>query len=364
MSSSSPLNSTRSAQLSERQTIAMDVSGTDYMRSNLTAEPVAEGKKRTSTTPPQTDNVMTDNPHTKKQKLTCPGPAFPCEDKRKTLASRLLAKEPASLRRALSLRSEASVTDTFDDSVLPAESTSTQLDEESTLDCAQGLVVFKNSKNSFAGALPVASGGTVTVAQTEPCSPLPDSLTNKSVRPEPLPAIAPPPFEQIPRAPLTSSEVAEARIKALVKKDWEERLADGLSVVSTFLMSNNKQIYTEGPGEKRPVEHEEQEIRLSRSSSSSDADEDLAPKLGIRESFRLRIMQWMLDYLRHPALSLSYALTCGSNFWSLMILGGTPLTCLLAISSVLALLQPAHRKSSKKIAEVVLLMATLIRLVF
>jgi len=44
----------------------------------------------------------------------------------------------------------------------------------------------------------------------------------------PLPIVAPPPFEEIPRAPFNEEEAAERRIRVLMERENVERRADGL----------------------------------------------------------------------------------------------------------------------------------------
>ena len=75
---------------------------------------------------------------------------------------------------------------------------------------------------------------------TQPATPLPSStrtrfkvqLMDQSKSPDslpyPLPILAPPPYVDIPRAPVNEEEIAEARIAMMMNKDEDERKADGL----------------------------------------------------------------------------------------------------------------------------------------
>lgn len=285
-SDSSPLDVERLAKHSSdggARGITPDV---DYMRVDHPTQFTGDNKTvHTCDTPPQADDAICDGPEKKKQKLSRFSASR--ELQRKAPSSSLLVTEPSSLRRAASLRSEASVASILHESTNSDISTTATTDQAATLDCALGLTILRNSDAIPARSLPTIPEDREITAQTEPCSPLPRTDDNNPSRTL-LPLAAPPPFEQIPRAPLTAIETAEARIANLVHKDWEERLTDGLSVLAT-------PVETEfGQNGKTKVKHEEGEIRLSRSPSQED-EEDIASKLGIRESFRLKVVQWMLD---------------------------------------------------------------------
>ena len=323
VSDSSPLDASRSARPTECHIEDSTTSNVDYMPHEASSQPLScERTKRSSTTPPQVDNVAIAGPQTKKQKMTRSGASTRREDGHNVTASRLLAKEPASLRRAASLRSDAPAACMHSDEGFSDKPTTMQIDEEATLDCALGLAILRNTETSLRALSVATYKDNETVAHTEPCSPLPHSNADKGGDLlSPLPLIAPPPFEHIPRAPLTSAEVAEARILALVKKDWEERLADGLSLVTTFVPSGSDSVteVKDGGPSSQQVQHE---IGSSSPFSSRDDSEDIASRLGIRESFRIRVVQWMLDV--RPTLILIIQIYPVSSRWSLRPLAPSP----------------------------------------
>ncbi|KAI0685184.1 hypothetical protein BC835DRAFT_1385682 [Cytidiella melzeri] len=275
----------------------------DYMRVKSSSQTFEIKKSAFScVTPPQTDAVYGDEPHTKKQKLSSAQADTVYELKPRTLASRFLANEPASLRRAASLRSEASVIVLGEDPIDPDVPTTTKLDEDAARDCAFGLTNLNNFRDlqTHTSDTAPASQDTVTCPPTELSSPVPRvQRDNVAFSHSPSPLVAPPAFELIPRAPLTSVEAAETRITTLLAKDKEERKADGLSNASTPVLQHNEDQDMENVHSSSPrIKSEEREPRLRPSvSATQDQHEDQALQLGIQESFRMKVVQWMLDVM-------------------------------------------------------------------
>ncbi|KAI0672427.1 hypothetical protein C8Q78DRAFT_749412 [Trametes maxima] len=124
------------------------------------------------------------------------------------------AKGAGSLRRAESLRSDLLATDASIAHVQGTVSSSKRKDSRK-----------KNAVNETETIK--SSDG---LAPTVPTTPTAKALAAKKDGLTDLPIVAPPPFELIPRAPLSSEDAAEARIGRLLERELADRTADGLQV--------------------------------------------------------------------------------------------------------------------------------------
>ncbi|KAL7284573.1 hypothetical protein ACG7TL_001865 [Trametes sanguinea] len=128
------------------------------------------------------------------------------------------AKGPASLRRAESLRSDISLSPRVPDGILQGSSHGHLNPRNDSMDQVLPKPLTSTtspSSGDYAPTVPTTPTAQLDKEKTE------DGLAN-------LPVIAPPPFELLPRAPLSAEEAAERRISCLLEKELRIRTAEGL----------------------------------------------------------------------------------------------------------------------------------------
>ncbi|KAI0643860.1 hypothetical protein C8Q79DRAFT_1012404 [Trametes meyenii] len=124
------------------------------------------------------------------------------------------AKGAGSLRRAESLRSDL-------------------LARDASAAHVQGAVLSSKRSDPPKKGVPdvnATAPSSDSLAPTVPTTPTAKALVAQNDGLADLPIVAPPPFELIPRAPLSSEDAAEARIGRLLEKELADRTADGLQV--------------------------------------------------------------------------------------------------------------------------------------
>lgn len=156
-------------------------------------------------------------------------------------------------------------------------------------------------------ATPVAAGAR---AARRRALPGPSPSPPRSPMPVPLPIVAPPPFSEIPSAPLSEEDAAERRIKMLVKRETEERSADGLADLTkgTRDSAATDEIALQVKCQGASDEGEEQEHRIilkqrGRSLSVDGTEEPVQskfalaeePGLSIEENIRTECIDWILE---------------------------------------------------------------------
>ncbi|KAH8101772.1 hypothetical protein BXZ70DRAFT_931861 [Cristinia sonorae] len=124
----------------------------------------------------------------------------------------------------------------------------------------------------------------------------------------PVPILAPPPYDQIPRAPMNQEEVAEARLVAMLGRELEERTADGF-LASDFVLQSVAPAHADESISESDEEMDEDERQVcqaivSRKSSIESgglvSETDVfvwpqQPRICIDEDFRQEVMEWILD---------------------------------------------------------------------
>lgn len=124
----------------------------------------------------------------------------------------------------------------------------------------------------------------------------------------PVPILAPPPYDQIPRAPMNQEEVAEARLVAMLGRELEERTADGF-LASDFVFQSVAPAHADESISESDEEMDEDERQVcqaivSRKSSIESgglvSETDVfvwpqQPRICIDEDFRQEVMEWILD---------------------------------------------------------------------
>ncbi|EMD37059.1 hypothetical protein CERSUDRAFT_124037 [Gelatoporia subvermispora B] len=239
---------------------------------------------------------------------------------------RIYAQRLASLRRADSLRSDAT----------------TQDSEENGARKAAPQPALEPVSPTYTPSSSCTPG---TYIPTEPATPVVSRKFQRgsfsrtlSPWPEPLPVVAPPPFELIPRAPLSAEDAAEVRVRILLAKERAQRDTDGLfdtkPVVTSF--SANTQVVAddntkitvddtpsvEGSGgydaddesDCSAIGHDD-EARLNTSPLRQRPTVEArfsrpCPRLGIKDCLKKEIIEWMLDVVPHPPPSEPH---CGTN---------------------------------------------------
>lgn len=306
--SSSPIRPHHGRRLAERGHVATsDYVTSDYMRVDSVSPPQdREGGSAYMHKNRATNGVP---PQMKKRKH----PPEPTAEKSVTLASRFLAKEPASLRRAASLRSEVSVSDLVGTKLGSTTSCNgSQYEKPSHDDQLHGQVPMESSLSGSPG--PDNAPQDISCAPTQVSTPDPRRRFNDITPSDsPLPLIAPPAYELIPIAPLSVCDFAALRIAALIKKDGEERAADGLSdltalvhkTISNEIAGTTPVVVKQELEEPRPYTNDTTHMQ-----TDSGVDENSQFKIGIDESFRMKVVQWMLDVRFNMHASLSLLLNC------------------------------------------------------
>ncbi|TCD68668.1 hypothetical protein EIP91_010190 [Steccherinum ochraceum] len=139
----------------------------------------------------------------------------------------------------------------------------------------------------------------------------PDSL------PFPLPIVAPPPFVDIPRAPVNEEEVAEGRLRLMLLKEREERELDGLADLRAGVVvdGGGDGEDTDDEDEEMESDEDEEEAEVWRAVSGKDvrgggADDveessmtdavdvfewPLHSQICIDDEFRQEVVEWILD---------------------------------------------------------------------
>ncbi|OSC99672.1 hypothetical protein PYCCODRAFT_801856 [Trametes coccinea BRFM310] len=166
------------------------------------------------------------------------------------------AKRPGSLRRAESLRSEMSFSshvphDMFE---VLSQGPLDSRDDPSRRDLSKPLM----SNIS----LPVDNAPTVP---TTPTAQLEREKSEDGLAQ--LPVIAPPPFELLPRAPLSAEEAAERRISTLLEKELQTRIGEGLR--------GEEVITTMGLRSKAQYEDEEERFWLGDDIDMNETEEHI-----------------------------------------------------------------------------------------
>lgn len=150
----------------------------------------------------------------------------------------------------------------------------------------------------------------------------PDSLPN------PLPIIAPPPYNEIPRAPASEEEIAECRIAKMIGREHEERRSDGVTNTNEdntlvdvepepplsdhededAMDEEEKEVWEsvarsgqdlEG-GESRSVAVLEVELAAQDSDNATTFQWSMQDKICLEEDFRQEVVEWILDVRLTP----------------------------------------------------------------
>ncbi|OBZ66787.1 hypothetical protein A0H81_13268 [Grifola frondosa] len=220
--------------------------------------------------------------------------------------ARMYAIEPASLRRAASLRSDTSVTAGQDNVWNEA--------------CPRMTCSASQSSSATCGVTsePYAYEPEIP---TEPVTPVSHSPRRLALAiytdppPSPVPIIAPPPFFLVPRAPLSLEDAAERRIVVLLEKERREREVDGLPYARAPIPKGPMNLTMQ----KKRQEDEEEEYWMDSDSEADgfdvnemvdvwargkyERDEDTTSydgtgiALGIEDNLRSEAVDWLLNVL-------------------------------------------------------------------
>ncbi len=152
---------------------------------------------------------------------------------------------------------------------------------------------------------PVVKDDSAYCPPTRPVTPVPRRRHNNATPSDsPLPIIAPPSFESIPKPPVSQEAGAEVRIRRLKEKDMEQRAGDGLTtLIVTQIESPRKETHdaeeqmmwqvTDDP-DSDCSQQEQQPMEVVQ-----DEDyENMKLEFGIVEDFRADVVEWMLDVSR------------------------------------------------------------------
>ncbi|PSR75782.1 hypothetical protein PHLCEN_2v8899 [Hermanssonia centrifuga] len=142
----------------------------------------------------------------------------------------------------------------------------------------------------------------------QPVTPVRSRFNNVTPSDSPLPILAPPPYEMIPRAPASKEQEAEWRISKLLSKELEERIGDGLNIAGL-----QRELMGEDEPQRQTHDDDDEEERMWRAVGEiedsktvdgqsentegrvTDYIEEADPSLGIEDEFRKEVIEWILD---------------------------------------------------------------------
>lgn len=208
--------------------------------------------------------------------------------------TQFLAREPASLRRAASLRSEHS-NKLISTPVVKTEPNSDQ-----------------NPLQSACQDVPtIATIDPGTYPPTQPATPVAQSPSKRQRRHpsfSPFPVLSPSAFGPTPCAPLSVIDAAEGRLLNLIKKELAEKIADGLiahggsfpgRLVSSTVDSEQELWDAVGEdvscGDVKMRVDPAQDGDIENQKLPARRTEDLPLRLGIEEDIRVKVVEWILD---------------------------------------------------------------------
>lgn len=232
---------------------------------------------------------------------------------------RMYARRAASLRRADSLRSEAasSVREWSKVELKVSLHLFTQRTSPQTRSQDAASPIKAETSEDEALTSDWEADTPYSYVPTEPATPVaagargprrralsgPSPTPPRSPMPVPLPIVAPPPFSEIPSAPLNEEDAAERRIKMLVERETEERRADGLDRIAD-LTDDETAPHVKRHQASDGEEQQENKVALKQRSSSADGTSEHAqskfaqteePSLCIDENIRTECIDWILE---------------------------------------------------------------------
>lgn len=231
----------------------------------------------------------------KKRKLSSQS-AGPSKAVAPVVHSKYFAKEPASLRRAASLRSEASKATTLDPATQEKAYLAVVKKEADATPDHRSILLGDGSKNLPPGFIP-----------TEPASPATPNTGRPSLPLCPPPILSPSSFASGRRPPLSGIDAAERRLLVLLKKELNERLKDGLPAPTTetplapvSLNDSEDELWRAVDSHSTPIlldgkTSPRNSVKESRFSSSDVVKTTLS--LGIKENFRMKVVDWIIEVI-------------------------------------------------------------------
>ncbi|KAJ3549405.1 hypothetical protein NM688_g5178 [Phlebia brevispora] len=229
----------------------------------------------------------------KRRKLSmAAGPTEACKQN-----SHMPTKTLASFRRAASMRSEVEVFNALDEQdvemaeVAETQEAGTKIERSASIQVLHPSThLVKCPGTPRPDAVPQADMNFECFAPTRPVTPTPrKKYHNVTPSDSPLPILAPPPFEFIPRPPASKQEEAELRLRRLQEKETEQRVEDDL--VTFTLTRVNDGASPGSANQNTPTRTTEN----ARETSGEECFEDIQIVLGIDEEFRADIVEWILD---------------------------------------------------------------------
>ncbi|KIP05434.1 hypothetical protein PHLGIDRAFT_150610 [Phlebiopsis gigantea 11061_1 CR5-6] len=209
---------------------------------------------------------------------------------------KLLAREPASFRRAASLRSEPSA------KLL-------SIAELKKKPAVAAVICSKSASNASLEGNPDSG----EYPPTQPVTPVSQSPhIPSSASGSPFPILSPSALGPMPTRRLMDAEVAESRIRILVRKELAARVSDGLlsaredtgdiSIDPCATVDSDQEMWTALGETVSNGEIKASKVGIRQQQSE---DQPATPSLtevpltlGIEEEFRVRVVEWILDVSR------------------------------------------------------------------
>ncbi|EKM56708.1 uncharacterized protein PHACADRAFT_93145, partial [Phanerochaete carnosa HHB-10118-sp] len=149
-----------------------------------------------------------------------------------------------------------------------------------------------------------------TCPPTLPATPVSKDLTKRKLPfLSPVPVLSPSAFSPASRAPVSTMDAAEKRIRALVKRELSDRGSDGLLTLKMFSheavanscepVDSDAEMWQAlgeriSDGTLKPRNEVMQEDELE---STDNSQHDIPLVLGIEEDFRIKVVEWILDVM-------------------------------------------------------------------
>lgn len=143
----------------------------------------------------------------------------------------------------------------------------------------------------------------------------PPHVCISNLTPIAVPIIAPPRFDMIPRAPFSTEDAAEDRLKRLLQKEKRLRENDGFPSnpspkPTTRTEANETKVYIDiddedTTSEEEDSEYSEDEEMVAILPDHIQLNAGYTCNLGIEEDFRQQITKWMLNVSAYYGFSLT-----------------------------------------------------------
>ncbi|KAL6306942.1 hypothetical protein BKA93DRAFT_127031 [Sparassis latifolia] len=237
--------------------------------------------------------------------------------------NRAYAKVPASLRRAESLMSEASMYAEEKENLDPRghADDEAEMSDSTPHDGSSSFASSRKSPNRTLKTFYTPEHHYIPTAPATPATPVQTRRGMRSTRQRShsrtdalaaVPIIAPPPFEMIPRGPISAEDAAEQRITVMLEKERQQREEDRLGAKGQRTSEPQAdEIVKDGHDERNGADEQVHAWRAGVNAGNPEeaikvkiedkyGEESVFSRmplfsLGIEEGLRREVVEWILD---------------------------------------------------------------------